>query len=41
MKVAIGSDHGGVRLKAEICQLLAEEKIAYQDFGVSSAEAVD
>jgi len=41
MLVAIGSDHGGFRLKEEIKSLLTEANIEFQDFGTYSAEAVD
>jgi ribose 5-phosphate isomerase B len=41
MLVAIGSDHGGFRLKEEIKELLAEENITFKDFGTYSAESVD
>jgi ribose 5-phosphate isomerase B len=41
MLVAIGSDHGGFRLKEEIKELLAEENITFHDFGTYSAESVD
>lgn len=41
MLVAIGSDHGGFQLKEEIKKLLAEENIAFEDFGTHSAQSVD
>lgn len=41
MKVAIGSDHGGLRLKQEITTLLTEKNIPFHDFGTYSAESVD
>ncbi|EAX47409.1 sugar-phosphate isomerases, RpiB/LacA/LacB family [Thermosinus carboxydivorans Nor1] len=41
MLVAIGSDHGGFRLKEEIKRFLEEEKIAYRDFGTYSTDSVD
>ena len=41
MTIAIGSDHGGFRLKEEIKSLLAEKNIAFRDFGTDSAAAVD
>jgi ribose 5-phosphate isomerase B len=41
VNVAIGSDHGGFRLKEEIKALLAEKNIAFQDFGTHSTESVD
>jgi len=41
MKVALGSDHGGFRLKEEVARYLEEIKTPYQDFGVFSEEAAD
>ncbi|KNZ68400.1 RpiB/LacA/LacB family sugar-phosphate isomerase [Thermincola ferriacetica] len=41
MKVAIGSDHGGFRLKEEIKKFLTEENIEFKDFGTYSEDAVD
>ncbi len=41
MTVAIGSDHGGFRLKEEIKQLMNELDIQYHDFGTCSTEPVD
>ncbi|WP_425058661.1 Putative sugar phosphate isomerase YwlF [Sporomusa carbonis] len=41
MKVAIGSDHGGFRLKEEIKVLLTELGVEYQDFGTYTQESVD
>lgn len=41
MLVAIGSDHGGFKLKEEIKNLLTEEQIEFQDFGTYSAESID
>lgn len=41
MKLALGCDHGGYRLKEEIKKLLDEEGLTYQDFGCYSTEAVD
>lgn len=41
MKIAIGSDHGGFRLKGEIKAMLTEKNIAFQDFGTHSNESVD
>lgn len=41
VNIAIGSDHGGFRLKEEIKQLLTELKIDHNDFGTYSAESVD
>jgi ribose 5-phosphate isomerase B len=41
LRVAIGSDHGGVNLKAEIKAQLDELNIEYHDFGVQHDEAAD
>lgn len=41
MRIAVGSDHGGWRLKEEIIALLQQKGIACQDFGAFSPEAVD
>lgn len=41
MRVAIGSDHGGFRLKQEIIKLLEQEKIAFHDYGTFSPEPCD
>ena len=41
MRVAIGSDHRGFRLKQEIGGLLAETGYDYKDFGCDSEEPVD
>lgn len=41
MKIAIGSDHGGFKLKEEIKSYLAELGYEYHDFGTFSPEAVD
>lgn len=41
MFVAIGSDHGGFNLKAEIKNLLTELQIEFRDVGTHSGEAVD
>lgn len=41
MKVAIGSDHGGLQLKQEITKLLTEKNIPFHDFGTYSSESVD
>lgn len=41
MKIALGSDHGGYRLKSEICKHLEWNKIEYFDFGTYSEESVD
>lgn len=41
MLVAIGSDHGGFHLKAEIITHLEEQGITYHDFGTYSTDSVD
>lgn len=41
MKIAIGSDHRGFKLKAEIEKFLDENKIEYIDCGTNSEERVD
>jgi len=41
MKVAIGSDHGGFHLKNNIMQLLDEQGISFQDYGVFTTDSVD
>lgn len=41
MKVAIGADHGGYRLKEDIKGLLEDLGVDYKDFGTHSIEAVD
>lgn len=38
MKIAIGSDHGGYKLKEEIKKYL---KVSYKDFGCDSEESCD
>ena len=39
--IAIGSDHGGYRLKEEIKKYLDEKNIEYKDFGCQNEESVD
>ncbi len=39
--IAIGSDHGGYRLKEEIKKYLEEKEIKYTDFGCMNEERVD
>lgn len=39
--IAIGSDHGGYKLKEEIKKYLDEKDIEYKDYGCISEEAVD
>ena len=41
LKVAIGADHGGFRLKEEIGRLLTEKGYEYKDFGTYSEDSVD
>jgi ribose 5-phosphate isomerase B len=41
MKVAIGSDHGGINIKAEIKNLMDEMNIEYEDVGCTCDESVD
>lgn len=36
MKIAIGADHGGYKLKEEIKKYLEEKEIDYKDFGTDS-----
>ncbi len=41
MKVAIGSDHAGYKLKEIIKAYLKRKKIEFKDFGTNSEESVD
>ncbi|MFV8826318.1 ribose 5-phosphate isomerase B [Alkalihalobacterium sp. APHAB7] len=41
MKVAIGSDHGGVNIKEEIKSLMSEMGIEFEDVGCECSESVD
>lgn len=41
LKVVIGCDHGGFRLKEEIKKMLEEKKYDLRDFGTFSEESVD
>ena len=41
MKIAIGADHGGYKLKEEIKKYLAEKEIEFKDFGTDSEERAD
>ncbi len=41
MKIAIGGDHGGFRLKNQIIKHLESKGIEYKDFGTFSEESVD
>lgn len=39
--IAIGSDHGGYKLKEEVKKYLDEKEIKYKDFGTYSEDRVD
>ncbi|NEU30411.1 ribose 5-phosphate isomerase B [bacterium LRH843] len=41
MKVAIGSDHGGIIIRGEIIKLMEEMGIDYHDFGCECDASVD
>ena len=41
MRIAIGSDHAGYRLKDEIVRHLADRHVEVEDFGTREAEPVD
>ena len=41
MKIAIGCDHGGFRLKDAIKEYLAGKNIEIEDFGTNSAQSVN
>lgn len=41
MKVAIASDHGGINIRKEICNLMDELGIPYEDFGCECTTSVD
>ena len=41
MKIVIGADHGGYKLKEEIKRYLSELGIEYKDFGTYSEERTD
>ena len=41
MIIAIGSDHGGFKLKEEIKKMLTEQKVEFRDFGTHSTQSVD
>ena len=41
MKIVIGSDHGGYKLKEEIKAYLKRRKISFKDLGAYSEESVD
>jgi len=41
MRIALGSDHAGVELKAHVAQALEDRQLAFQDFGPSTNVPVD
>lgn len=41
MRLAVASDHGGFRLKAEIISFFKEQGIEFEDLGTYSEESVD
>lgn len=41
MKVAIGTDHGGIHLKPALIKYLESKEIEYKDFGCYSEESTD
>jgi len=41
VKIAVGSDHAGFKLKEEIKKYLENQKIKYKDYGTASEESVD
>jgi len=41
LKIAIGSDHGGFRLKEEVKKMLEEQGYDFRDFGTFSEASVD
>ncbi len=41
VKVAIGSDHGGINIKEEIKQLMGEMGIEFEDVGCECTDSVD
>lgn len=41
MKIAIGSDHAGFKLKAVIMKYLKDQKVEVEDFGTNSEESCD
>ncbi|WP_078556157.1 ribose 5-phosphate isomerase B [Bacillus alkalicellulosilyticus] len=41
MKVAIGSDHGGINIKEELKALMDEMGISYEDVGCDCTDSVD
>lgn len=41
MRIALGSDHGGLILKEEIKKYLVEKGLEYKDFGTHSTDSCD
>ena len=41
MKIAIGCDHGGIKLKPVLVEYLEKHGIEYKDFGCFGSESVD
>jgi ribose 5-phosphate isomerase B len=41
LMIAIGCDHGGLRLKNEILRYLKDKGYSYKDFGTNSEDSVD
>ena len=41
MKIAIGSDHGGFHLKAEVVKWLREKQIEVIDLGAQNLDSID
>ena len=41
MKIALGCDHGGLNLKAEIASYLKSQNIEFKDFGTYTEESCD
>jgi ribose 5-phosphate isomerase B len=41
MRIALGADHAGFRLKEDLKRLLEDRHISYKDFGTQSEESVD
>jgi ribose 5-phosphate isomerase B len=41
MRIVIGSDHGGLRLKNEIITYMKDNNITYHDVGTYTADSVD
>jgi len=41
LRLAVASDHGGFRLKAEIIKFLEDRSIEFEDLGTYSEESVD